>query len=55
MDKHNPQVPEALRDTAYVPQKYSFISLEGYVNARVIVEHCAGRGPPRAVRPSARR
>jgi branched-chain amino acid transport system substrate-binding protein len=38
MDKHNPQVPEALRDTAYVPQKYSFISLEGYVNARVIVE-----------------
>jgi branched-chain amino acid transport system substrate-binding protein len=38
MDKHNPQVPEAIRDAAYTPQKYSFISLEGYVNARVIVE-----------------
>jgi ABC-type branched-subunit amino acid transport system substrate-binding protein len=38
MDKHNPQVPPAIRDAAYAPQKYSFISLEGYVNARVIVE-----------------
>ncbi len=38
MDKHNPAVPEVLRDSAYAPQKYSFISLEGYVNARVIVE-----------------
>jgi ABC-type branched-subunit amino acid transport system substrate-binding protein len=31
-------VPEAIRDANYVPQKYSFISLEGYVNARVITE-----------------
>ena len=38
MDKHNPQVPEGIRDAAYAPQKYSFISLEGYVNARVITE-----------------
>jgi ABC-type branched-subunit amino acid transport system substrate-binding protein len=38
MDKHNPSVPEAIRDANYVPQKYSFISLEGYVNARVITE-----------------
>jgi branched-chain amino acid transport system substrate-binding protein len=38
MDKHNPQMPEAIRDATYAPQKYSFISLEGYVNARVIVE-----------------
>lgn len=38
MEKHNPQVPEAIRDTAYTPQKHSFISLEGYVNARVILE-----------------
>jgi branched-chain amino acid transport system substrate-binding protein len=45
MDKHNPQVPEALRDTAYVPQKYSFISLEGYVNARVVVEAMRRAGP----------
>ena len=38
MDKHNPAVPEAIRDGGYTPQRYSFISLEGYVNARVIVE-----------------
>jgi len=38
MDKHNPAVPDAIRDPHYVPQKYSFISLEGYVNARVITE-----------------
>jgi len=38
MDKHNPPVPEAIRDAHYAPQKYSFISLEGYVNARVITE-----------------
>ena len=38
MEKHNPSVPEVIRDTSYVPQKYSFISLEGYVNARVITE-----------------
>ena len=38
MDKHNPAVPEAIRDTAYTPQRYSFTSLEGYINARVIVE-----------------
>lgn len=38
MDKHNPAVPDAIRDPHYAPQKYSFISLEGYVNARVITE-----------------
>ena len=38
MDKHSPAVPDSVRDAAYTPQKYSFISLEGYVNARVIVE-----------------
>lgn len=38
MDRHNPTLPAALGDDKYVPQRYSFISLEGYVNARVIVE-----------------
>ena len=38
MDKHNPPVPDGMRDPAYTPQKYSFTSLEGYVNARVITE-----------------
>ncbi len=50
MDKHNPSVPEGIRDAGYVPQKYSFISLEGYVNARVITEALrrAGAGAGRA-------
>lgn len=38
MDRHNPVLPDGMRDPAYNPQKYSFISLEGYVNARVITE-----------------
>jgi hypothetical protein len=53
MDKHNPQVPETLRDAAYTPQKHSFISLEGYVNARVIVEALRRAGAT-AGRPSLR-
>src|SRR6266511_4802908 len=36
MDKHNPVLPEALRDKAYMPQRYSFISLEGFINAKVV-------------------
>ena len=49
MDKHNPAVPEAIRDGGYTPQRYSFISLEGYINARVIVEALrrAGANPSR--------
>jgi ABC-type branched-subunit amino acid transport system substrate-binding protein len=38
MDRHDPTLPAALGDDKYVPQRYSFISLEGYVNARVSVE-----------------
>jgi branched-chain amino acid transport system substrate-binding protein len=50
MDTHGPVVPEAIRDTAYTPTKYSFISLEGFVNAKVIVEGLrrAGASPTRA-------
>jgi branched-chain amino acid transport system substrate-binding protein len=49
MDKHNPAVPEALRDERYAVQRYSFISLEGFVNAKVVVEALrrAGPGPTR--------
>jgi hypothetical protein len=49
MDKHNPAVPEAIRDGGYSPQRHSFISLEGYINARVIVEGLrrAGANPSR--------
>lgn len=45
MDKYNPTVPEHLRDERYTPQKYSFISLEGFVNAKVIVEGLRHAGP----------
>ena len=38
IDKYNPQVPEGLRDPKYTLEKYSFISLEGFVNAKVVVE-----------------
>ena len=45
MDRYNPTLPAALRDDKYVPQRYSFISLEGYVNARVVVEALRRAGP----------
>jgi hypothetical protein len=50
MDKHGPVVPESVRDATYTPQKYSFISLEGFINAKVIVEGLrrAGVNPTRA-------
>jgi branched-chain amino acid transport system substrate-binding protein len=50
MDKHNPVLPEALRDKTYTPQRYSFISLEGFINAKVVAEGLrrAGANPTRA-------
>jgi branched-chain amino acid transport system substrate-binding protein len=45
MERHNPALPAGLRDDKYVPQRYSFISLEGYVNARVVVEALRRAGP----------
>jgi len=45
MDRYNPSIPAVLRDDKYVPQRYSFISLEGYVNARVAVEAVRRAGP----------
>lgn len=50
MDKHSPALPESLRDRSYTPQRYSFISLEGFVNAKVAVEGLrrAGANPTRA-------
>jgi branched-chain amino acid transport system substrate-binding protein len=49
MDRYSPVVPETVRDAAYTPQKYSFISLEGFVNAKVIAEGLrrAGVSPTR--------
>ncbi len=50
MDKHNPVLPEALRDKTYAPQRHSFISLEGFINAKVVTEGLrrAGANPTRA-------
>jgi len=45
MERYNPALPPALRDDKYVPQRHSFISLEGYVNARVVVEAVRRAGP----------
>jgi branched-chain amino acid transport system substrate-binding protein len=45
MERHGPAIPEALRDPSYVPQSTSFISLEGFVNAKVIVEGLRRAGP----------
>jgi len=45
IERHNPVVPEALRDASYGVQKVSFISLEGYVNAKVVVEALRRAGP----------
>jgi branched-chain amino acid transport system substrate-binding protein len=49
MEKHRPSVPESLRDAKYTTEPYSFISLEGFINARVIVEGLrrAGVNPTR--------
>lgn len=45
MDKHNPTLPEFLRDPEYTPSGYSFIGLEGFINAKVIVEGLRRAGP----------
>lgn len=38
MDKYNPQPPADLIDKDYKPLKYSFVSFEGFLNAKVMVE-----------------
>jgi ABC-type branched-subunit amino acid transport system substrate-binding protein len=45
MDKHDPQVPDSLRDPNRPSEQLSFRSLEGFVNARVIVEGLRRAGP----------
>lgn len=38
MDKYNPQIPADLIDKEYKPLRYSFVSFEGFLNAKVMVE-----------------
>jgi len=45
MDKNNPAIPHALRDPGYIPRSYSFAGLEGFINAKVIVEGLRRAGP----------
>ena len=45
MERQNPVLPADLKDAKYVPQPYSFISLEGYINAKVVVEALRRAGP----------
>ncbi|PWT72956.1 MAG: ABC transporter substrate-binding protein [Proteobacteria bacterium] len=45
MDKNNPAIPHSLRDPRYTPRTYSFVSLEGFINAKVIVEGLRRAGP----------
>jgi ABC-type branched-subunit amino acid transport system substrate-binding protein len=45
MERYSPAVPEALRDPSYAVQRMSFISFEGFVNAKVLVEALRRAGP----------
>jgi branched-chain amino acid transport system substrate-binding protein len=45
LEKHRPLVPDSLRDPKYDAQALSFISLEGFINAKVIVEALRRAGP----------
>ena len=45
MEKHNPALPPSLRDPNYTSQRYSFVSLEGFINGKVIVEGLRRAGP----------
>lgn len=38
MSRYDPRVPDPLRQPDYVPFEKSFVSLEGFVNARMLVE-----------------
>lgn len=50
MDKHNPQFPNDLIQETYTPQPYSFVSFEGFLNAKLLVEilERLGENPRRA-------
>ncbi|MGB9935491.1 MULTISPECIES: ABC transporter substrate-binding protein [Thermodesulfovibrio] len=38
MDNYNPMIPPEIMEKDYKPLKYSFVSFEGFLNAKVIVE-----------------
>lgn len=38
MDRHNPQPPAGLANEGYAPLQYSFVSFEGFLNAKLLIE-----------------
>ncbi len=52
MDRHRPAPPDAA-DKNYAPLQYSFVSLEGFLNARLLTEVLDRVGPDRGVREAA--
>lgn len=44
MDKWKPSLPAALRDATYQPAAYSFVGLEGFLNAKVMVHALRATG-----------
>jgi hypothetical protein len=45
MDKYNPATPAGLADADYKPLQHSFVSLEGFLNAKLLVEVLKRMGP----------
>jgi len=45
MGKYNPMPPAGLADADYTPLPYSFVSLEGFLNAKLLVEVLRRLGP----------
>ncbi|MDX1556147.1 MAG: ABC transporter substrate-binding protein, partial [Xanthomonadales bacterium] len=45
MDDYGDAIPAAARQVGYEPQRYSFVSFEGYLNARLLVEVLRRLGP----------
>ncbi|MBI4859091.1 MAG: ABC transporter substrate-binding protein [Candidatus Riflebacteria bacterium] len=45
MDESNPEPPAHLVEKGYQPVRYSFVSLEGFLNARVLIEILRRMGP----------
>jgi ABC-type branched-subunit amino acid transport system substrate-binding protein len=45
MDKHRPETPPGLADPDYQPLPYSFVSLEGFLNAKLLVKVLEEVGP----------
>jgi ABC-type branched-subunit amino acid transport system substrate-binding protein len=45
VDRHRPVLPEGLRDATYEAEKHSFLGVEGFVNAKIIVEALRRAGP----------